>query len=87
MIDLMNGTIECQSVVGEGTTFTVTLELPVSEMPEAEMVLPPINVLIIDDDDVLLETAQDTLKALGANSETASSGSEGLSLIEQHIKD
>ena len=87
MIDLMNGTIECQSVVGEGTTFTVTLELPVSEMPEAEMVLPPINVLIIDDDDVLLETAQDTLKALGANSETASSGSEGLSLIEHHLQD
>ncbi len=87
MIDLMNGTIECQSEVGVGTLFKVTLELPVSEMPEAEMVLPPINVLIIDDDDVLLETAQDTLKALGANSETALSGSEGLTLIENHIAD
>ncbi len=87
MIDLMGGTIECKSELGAGTTFKVTLELPVSQMQEAEMVLPPINVLIIDDDDVLLETAQDTLKALGANSETASSGSEGLSLIEKHIQD
>ena len=85
MIDLMGGTIECHSELGAGTSFKVTLELPVSEIQEAEMILPPINVLIIDDDDVLLETAQDTLKALGANSEIALSGSEGLSLIEHHI--
>ena len=28
MIDLMHGTIDCQSEVGKGTTFTVTLEIP-----------------------------------------------------------
>ena len=87
MIDLMNGTIDCKSELGSGTTFKVTLELPVSEMQEAEMVLPPINVLIIDDDDVLLETAQDTLKALGAKADIAESSSEGLSLLEHSIKD
>ena len=87
MIDLMGGSIECQSAVGEGTTFKVTLKLPVSEMQEAEMVLPPINVLVIDDDDVLLETAQDTLKALGANAEIAESSSEALSLLEHSITD
>ena len=87
MIDLMKGSIECKSLLGEGSSFTVTIELPVSEIPEAEMVLPPINVLIIDDDEILLETAQDTLKALGANSEIALSGSEGLSLLEHHIED
>ncbi len=31
MVDLMGGTITCESKLGEGTTFTVTLELPVSE--------------------------------------------------------
>ena len=87
MIDLMNGSIECQSQVGEGTTFKISLTIPVSEMQEAEMVLPPIHVLLIDDDDVLLETAQDTLKALGANAEIAESSSEGLSLLEHSIKD
>lgn len=87
MIDLMNGSIECQSQVGEGTTFKISLTIPVSEMQEAEMVLPPINVLLIDDDDVLLETAQDTLKVLGANAEVAGSSSEGLSLLEHSIKD
>ena len=87
MIDLMGGTIECKSEVGAGTSFKITLKLPVSEMQEAEMVLPPINVLLIDDDDVLLETAQDTLKALGANAQIAESSSEGLSLLEHSIKD
>ena len=87
MIDLMNGSVECESQVGEGTTFKISLTIPVSEMQEAEMVLPPINVLLIDDDDVLLETAQDTLKVLGANAEVAGSSSEGLSLLEHSIKD
>ena len=54
MIDLMGGTIDCHSEVGAGTSFKVSIELPVSEMQEAEMVLPPINVLLIDDDEVLL---------------------------------
>jgi CheY-like chemotaxis protein len=87
MIDLMGGSIECKSEVGTGTSFKISLKLPVSEMQEAEMVLPPINVLLIDDDEVLLETAQDTLKALGANAEIAETGSEGLSLLEHSISD
>ena len=74
MIDLMNGTIDCQSEVGKGTTFTVTLELALSEHSEEEMKLPPIRVLLADDDAVLLETAQDTLHSLGAETDTVSSG-------------
>lgn len=85
MIDLMGGTIDCHSEVGAGTSFKVSIELPVSEMQEAEMILPPINVLLIDDDEVLLETARDTFKALGTEAEVAISGSEGLSLLEKHI--
>ena len=87
MIDLMGGTIDCHSEVGAGTSFKVSIELPVAEIQEAEMVLPPINVLLIDDDEILLETAQDTFKALGVQAEVAISGSEGLSLLEKHIKE
>ncbi len=87
MIDLMGGTIDCHSEVGAGTSFKVSIELPVAEIQEAEMVLPPINVLLIDDDEILLETAQDTFKALGAQAEVAISGSEGLSLLEKNIKE
>ena len=33
MIDLMDGTIDCVSEVGKGTTFTVTLEIAISDKP------------------------------------------------------
>ena len=45
----MEGTIECESEVGKGTKFTVTIDLPIDKKPVEEMVLPPIKVLIVDD--------------------------------------
>ena len=58
----MHGTIECESQVGKGTTFTVTLEIPLADKLMDEFMLPPIRVLLADDDEVLLETARDTLR-------------------------
>ena len=82
MVDLMNGTIECQSQEGKGTTFTVTLDISISDKSEEEMSLPPLEVLVIDDDQVLLETASDTLKALGTKPDLAETGEQALSKIE-----
>ncbi|MBR1919297.1 MAG: response regulator [Spirochaetales bacterium] len=78
MVDLMNGTIECQSEVGKGTIFTVRLELPISERKTEDMVLPSVKVLLADDDDILLETAKDTLSSIGADVDTARTGTEAL---------
>lgn len=87
MVDLMNGTIECESEVGKGTKFTVTIDLPIDKKPVEEMVLPPIKVLIVDDDEILLKTAEDTLKSLGANTFTASSGKDALRMIKENETD
>ena len=81
MVDLMGGTIECQSEQGKGTTFTVTLDIPVSDRQRDEMRLSPIDILIVDDDEVLLETAVDTLASLGVEADQASSGAEALEMI------
>ena len=78
MVDLMEGTIDCQSEQGKGTTFTVVLDLPVAEEPEAEMKLPPMDVLIADDDEVLLEMAADILASFGLSVERATSGLDAL---------
>ena len=81
MVDLMNGTIDCQSEVGKGTTFTVSIDIPIADRQRDDVMLDPIDVLIVDDDEVLLETAEDTLESLGANVECASSGQEALAKI------
>lgn len=78
MVDIMGGQIECQSQEGLGTTFTVTLDIEISSKAENEQKLPPLEVLVIDDDEVLLETACDTLTALGTNPELAESGETAL---------
>ena len=75
MVDLMEGSIECQSELGKGTTFTVRLTLPAAEKREERNPLP-MRVLLADDDEVLLETAKDTLISLGAEAEIAGSGQE-----------
>ena len=81
MVELMGGTIDCQSEQGRGTTFTVVLDIPVAERQRDDMQLDPIDVLIVDDDEILLQTAADTLRSLGAAVEQANSGLEALGMI------
>jgi CheY-like chemotaxis protein len=81
MVDLMNGIIDCQSTQGKGTTFNIILDIPVADKQLDDMKLDPINVLIVDDDAVLLETAADTLESLGVTVEKASDGLTALGII------
>lgn len=82
MVELMGGTIDCQSEQGKGTTFTVTLDIPVADRQREDMKLDPIDVLIVDDDEIMLKTAVDTLESLGASTESTASGLEALGMIE-----
>ena len=81
MVDMMNGTIDCESEAGKGTTFTVKLEIAVAEKTEEEMNLPPVRVLIADDDEVLRETTADTLRAMGAEADTVKGGLEAVQKV------
>ena len=81
MVDLLGGTIDCQSEQGKGTSFTVVLDIPTADRQRDDMLLDPIDVLIADDDEILLETAADTLESLGASVEKAQSGLEALGLV------
>lgn len=82
MVELMGGTIECESEQGKGTTFTVVLDIPAAERQREDMKLEHLDVLIVDDDETMLETSVDTLESLGTNAEQAKSGEEALGMIE-----
>ncbi len=82
VVDLMGGSIDCQSEQGKGTTFTVVLDIPISDRQRDDMKLDPMDILIVDDDDVLRETAVDTLESLGVTADHAGSGLEALGMIE-----
>ena len=83
MVDLMGGIIDCQSEQGKGTTFTVILDIPVASMQRAEMKLEAMDILIVDDDEVLLQTATETLESLGLTVEQAGSGLEALGMVRR----
>ena len=82
MVELIGGTIECQSEQGKGTTFTVTLDIPAADRQREDMHLESVDVLIVDDDETMLTTAADTLTSLGASVEQANNGLEALGMIE-----
>ena len=82
MVELMNGTIDCQSEVGKGTTFTIVLDIPAADRQLDDMRLDPIDVLLVDDDPIMLQTAMDSLESLGANVDKADSGLVALGMIK-----
>ena len=83
MVELMNGTIDCQSEVGKGTTFTVVLDIPIAERQLEEMRFDDIDALIADDDPILLDTAVDTLESLGITAERTDNGADALEMVRR----
>ncbi len=82
MIDMMGGTIECTSELGKGSTFKVTLDIPIAEKIMDDLILPPMEVLLVDDDVIFLESAMNTLVQLGFSPECVDNG---LAAIEKSV--
>ncbi len=88
MVDLMNGKIECESEVGKGSKFTVTLDLPIAEKIMNDLILPPMEVLLADDDEVFLESAACTLRQMGISPYCVNNGADAVKkAVERHEQD
>ncbi len=82
IVDAMGGTIEVESEPGVGTEFHVCLDLEKALVREAEMTLPPSNVLLIDDDDLLCESAAAALRSIGCIPDWVNSGESAVEKVQ-----
>ena len=86
IVDAMKGSMDIQSELDKGTEVHLILDFEkVSEM-DVDMVLPAWNMLVVDDDEFLCETATSTLKSIGINAEWTLSGEKAIELINQRHK-
>lgn len=86
IVDLMGGTIELTSEQGKGSTFHVILNLQKSDAGTEGMQLPPWNILVVDDNRDLCESAVDNLEELGTHAEWIQDGMKAVEMIEERHK-
>lgn len=79
IVDLMEGTIAVKSTPGKGTTFTVELDLLLEEKAAGEEPhLPPLRVLVADDDEATCQSAEAFLRELGVEPDIVESGRDAV---------
>ncbi len=91
VVGMMGGTISVKSKLGEGSEFTVELELESldSENREKESEEDPINlsgrrVLLVEDNEINAEIAHMILSQYGVEVDRAENGQIGLERVQQH---
>ena len=91
LIEVLGGTIQVSSTVGEGSKFTVTIPLFVQvdsvlasdEEEETLCFATPKRILIVDDNEINLEIENEVLKDAGFLVDAAQDGSIALEMIKQ----
>ena len=90
VVEMMGGTISVKSKVGEGSEFTVDLELESLEEPHPEesensmIDFSGCRVLLVEDNDINAEIACMVLSQYGIAVERAENGQAGLDLVQKH---
>lgn len=82
VVSLMNGTVDVDSELGKGTTFTVTVHLKLRDGATVDLSdLKDIRVLVVDDDDVACEGACTLLEDIGMRANYEMSGPAGVQAV------
>lgn len=88
VVNMMEGTIDVQSVLGEGTIFTVTIPLKVvdTDTDHGEANLKPWRFLVVDDDGEVARETVALLESLGLSGVFAESGHEALEILARAVQ-
>jgi len=86
LVEMMNGSVEVKSVEGKGSTFTVSLELPVAADQKPRRVAPldvtGARILVVDDNPVNRAILMEQMQSWAFDACAAQSGAEGLLVLE-----
>ncbi|WP_322070448.1 ATP-binding response regulator [Paraburkholderia bannensis] len=89
LVDLFGGTIETDSRVGEGTTFTVTIPVTAVEPPVPDVPVPPLRaeaapplVLVVDDNPLVRESLCEMVAHMGYAALAASDADGALASLD-----
>ncbi len=95
LVDVMGGTIEVDSTLGEGTTYTVTLSfdiVPKERLEECDAFAPKgsnsaslagLNILLVEDNDLNREIAEFVIERAKGRCVSAIDGKQGVEMFEQ----
>ncbi len=87
IVDAMDGEISVESEKGVGSEFRVVIDLECVDISEEEMVLPNWNMLVVDDDEQLRDSAAAALSSIGISAECAPDGESAIEMLkEKHGK-
>lgn len=86
IVDAMKGTIQLKSSPNQGSEFHVTLDLEKSRVQVEDMILPPWNILVVDNNEDLCHSAAAELKAIGVNAECATDGETAVQMVVKRHK-
>ncbi|MCL2636799.1 MAG: response regulator [Oscillospiraceae bacterium] len=89
IVEMMGGTIEVESEVGKGSSFSFTFQAERGTKKSANLSEIGVNwnnvsIMAVDDDVEILDYFVDVMQGFGTSCDTAKSGMEALSLIGQN---
>ncbi len=87
LVDLMGGRIGVQSTRGEGSSFWLTFELPVAEVPKPlpQASLTGVRALIVDDNRINREVLSKQLQGFGVQEEVVAGGEQALKRLRAAV--